>query len=302
VSKKQSSKFESPWWYRQVPRDFMSSPDVQLMTAEECGSFFFLLQWSWLGGEDCTLPNDPTRLAKLARVERVSDLVLGKFETDSKGRLYNARLTEEWQIAQKRSKDAKKALSKRWNKESGSNTTVEPPNYGSDTTVLGSNYGSDTTKTKTKTKTNKKLKTVLSHTEAGPATSVASDSATPETPNPGPSESGRKVAAKLAQILGRDNLKPGTQTEWAEQADKLISAHGEQVVLDVMRHHLVDSTDGFWRGRVLAMKNFARCFTTMHKQSKSKMAGTARSADPLAQRAASLQTGHDFTALAKGDL
>jgi uncharacterized protein YdaU (DUF1376 family) len=302
VSKKQSSKFESPWWYRQVPRDFMSSPDVQLMTAEECGSFFFLLQWAWLGGEDCTLPNDPDRLAKLARVERVSDLVLGKFETDSKGRLYNPRLGEEWANAQKRSKDAKKALSKRWNKGSGRATPVEPPNYGSDTTVLPPNYASDTTKTKTKTNTNKKLETVLPHTEASPATHVALASASSESPAPGPTAAGVSVAQKLAAILGRDNLKPSTQTEWAEQADKLISAHGEQVVLDVMRHHLVESTDGFWRGRVLAMKNFARCFNTMHKQSKSKTAGTARSADPLAQRAASLQTGHDFTALAKGDL
>ena len=59
-----SNAFESPWWYRQVPRDFMSSPDVQLMTAEECGSFFFLLQWAWLGGDDCTLPNDPERFSQ----------------------------------------------------------------------------------------------------------------------------------------------------------------------------------------------------------------------------------------------
>jgi hypothetical protein len=61
-----SSTFESPWWYRQVPRDFMSSPDVELMTAEEIGSYFLLLQRAWLSGENCTLPNDPARLARLA--------------------------------------------------------------------------------------------------------------------------------------------------------------------------------------------------------------------------------------------
>ncbi len=97
MTKKHKSTFESPWWYRQVPRDFMSSPDVQLMTAEECGSFFFLLQWSWLSGENCSLPNDPERLAKLARVERVSEIVLNKFSLDKNGRLFNERLSQEWQ-------------------------------------------------------------------------------------------------------------------------------------------------------------------------------------------------------------
>jgi hypothetical protein len=47
--------FELPWYYRQVPRDFMSSPDVTMMTAEEIGSYFLLLQCAWLGGQNCTL-------------------------------------------------------------------------------------------------------------------------------------------------------------------------------------------------------------------------------------------------------
>src|SRR5215813_11179914 len=99
------NSFELPWWYRQVPRDFMSSPDVSLMTAEEIGSFFLLLQNAWLAGENCTLPNDPARLAKLARVEKVSELVLSKFSADKDGRLFNPRLLDEWKDAVKRSKD-----------------------------------------------------------------------------------------------------------------------------------------------------------------------------------------------------
>jgi Protein of unknown function (DUF1376) len=94
-----SKKFELPWYYRQVPRDFMSSPDVEIMTCEEVGSYFLLLQKSWLGGDDCTLPNDPARLAKLARVEKVSELVLSKFQVDKDGRLFNPRLMEEWKMA-----------------------------------------------------------------------------------------------------------------------------------------------------------------------------------------------------------
>src|ERR1051326_6967000 len=106
----------------------MSSPDVSLMTAEEIGSFFLLLQNAWLAGENCTLPNDPARLAKLARVERVSDLVISKFSTDKDGRLFNPRLLDEWKDAVKRSKDGKKAISARWEKgvrsNNARNTTV----------------------------------------------------------------------------------------------------------------------------------------------------------------------------------
>jgi hypothetical protein len=83
---KKNITFEQPWWYRQVPRDFMSSPDVQIMTAEECGSYFFLLQHAWLGGENATLPNDPDRLAKLARVSKVSEPPKDAEESPQKNR------------------------------------------------------------------------------------------------------------------------------------------------------------------------------------------------------------------------
>jgi len=45
MTKKSSSTLvEAPWWYKHVPRDFMSSPDVTMMTAEEIGTYFLLLQ------------------------------------------------------------------------------------------------------------------------------------------------------------------------------------------------------------------------------------------------------------------
>ena len=295
MSRKQSSKFESPWWYRQVPRDFMSSPDVMLMTAEECGSYFFLLQMAWLGGEDCTLPNDPARLARLGRVEKVSDLVLKQFEVDKEGRLFNVRLADEWKEALKRSKDAKNNAEKRWQED------MRRHSGGNAAALQGqSDANATNTNTNTQTKTNKKPQTMQAQVEVSSASNEALGSAS--LPNPCPSEAAQRVAGKLAAILGRDNLKPGTKTAWAELAQALVDAHGEQKVVRVMQHHLVDSPNHFWRGRVMAMKNFSRCFNTMLNQMQQGTAGTRATIDPLAQRAASLQTGHDFSALAKGDL
>jgi len=128
--KKQSTLVEAPWWYRQVPRDFMSSPDVTMMTTEEVGAYFLLLQAAWLGGADCTLPNDPGRLAKLARVSALSEIVLSKFDTDEKGRLFNPRLRDEWVEALKRSEHGKNNAAKRWQEQmprhSGANATALP--------------------------------------------------------------------------------------------------------------------------------------------------------------------------------
>jgi hypothetical protein len=53
---------------------------------------------------------------------------------DRDGRLFNQRLSQEWQEALKRSKDGKKAISARWKKDNGSNTTVSRSNYDSGTT------------------------------------------------------------------------------------------------------------------------------------------------------------------------
>jgi uncharacterized protein YdaU (DUF1376 family) len=123
-----STLVEAPWWYRHVPRDFMSSPDVAMMTTEEIGSYFLLLQAAWLGGEGCTLPNDRERLSKLARVSTLSEIVLSKFQTDKKGRLFNPRLRDEWEEALKRSEHGKNNATKRWQermpRHSGANATA----------------------------------------------------------------------------------------------------------------------------------------------------------------------------------
>ena len=282
-----ATTFESPWWYRQVPRDFMSSPDVQTMTAEECGSYFFLLQCAWLGGEDCTLENDPARLAKLARVTQVSETVLRKFKTDKDGRLFNPRLLDEWKEAVKRSKDGKKAISARWNKEHGSNTTVSP-----------SKNDSITTNTHTNTHTNKAK---LSQTHASYSAS-AEDSSGPQSTPTAPGAAAVRVTGALVEILGRTDLKPATLAAWEQQAQTLLGKHDVDTILSVMRWSLVDSGDGVWRGRVFARKNLVRSFGAMQTQFKRDSQNRGAAADPLAARAASLKTGHDFSAISKGDL
>jgi len=83
-----------------------------------------------LGGESCTLPNDLERLAKLARVSTLSEIVLSKFHKDKKGRLFNPRLREEWEEALKRSEHGKSNATKRWQermpRHSGANATALP--------------------------------------------------------------------------------------------------------------------------------------------------------------------------------
>lgn len=286
MSTKPGTTFESPWWYRQVPRDFMSSPDVYIMSAEECGSFFFLLQHAWLSGDDCTLPNDPARLAKLARVDTVADIVLKKFQLDEQGRLFNPRLSAEWNEALKRSKDGKKNASKRWD-------SSMPRHSRRNATALASQCQANATNTNTNTHTNKEARTMQTHASVSEADASFSGLT---------SEPANRLGARLAQILGRNNLKPATVAAWTQQAESLLQDHDEKTILAVMQWALVDVKDGFWRGRIFAMKNFVRGFNAMLTQYKRGDQKPATATDTLAERAASLKTGHDFSAMAKGDL
>jgi uncharacterized protein YdaU (DUF1376 family) len=298
MKKKQNSAFELPWYYRQVPRDFMSSPDVEIMTCEEVGSYFLLLQKSWLSGDNCTLPNDPERLARLARVGKVSELVISKFEVDKEGRLFNPRLKEEWDNAVKRSKDASNAAKKSHTNglrsQSGRTAVAEQSqSEGTATQYLIPNTQNPRPKTK-------KLKAVTTYTGVSESANAVSSSAAPSTPT-APSEDAVKLVQKLVGILGRSDHKPGTLAKFAAEVQPLVTKHGMQTVTDVMDFALVNNRDGFWRGRVYAMCNFVKCFNSMHKQMK-RGTGNSAAADPLAARAASLKTGADFSHLEKGDL
>ena len=95
---------------------FMKSLDVMAMTDAEVGQYILLLSESWLIGDDCTLPDNVDLLARLARTEEVSPLVLKKFPvTDTKWghRRRNTILYAEWLNTLKRSDDGRKAVQSR---------------------------------------------------------------------------------------------------------------------------------------------------------------------------------------------
>jgi len=279
--------------------DYMRDERVIDMTPVGRSVYVELLCSSWsMGG---SLPNRSDHLWKYTLLntkeewDAVSVEVLSMFKVVDE-RLVNPRLSEEFKqshkIAQGRINAGKLGAEAR---------------YGSGTASSGANgtaSGKGVEHNINITEQNKKPKTMQGHVSES---EVASSSALlePKTQGPasGPSDAAARVAEKLAAILGRDDLKPRTKIAWAEQVEVLVTAHGEKTVMDVMQYALVDNPDGFWRGRIYAAKNFVRCFNTVHKQAQRKDAGTRKAAaDPLVQRAASLQSGHDFSAMAKGDV
>lgn len=54
-------------WFPLYPKDWLSSPAVQMMTAEQEGGYFRLLCYCWDSG-DCSLVDDDDVLAKLSRL------------------------------------------------------------------------------------------------------------------------------------------------------------------------------------------------------------------------------------------
>jgi uncharacterized protein YdaU (DUF1376 family) len=91
--------------------DMLSSESVKMMDDRQFGQYMFLLLESWNIGKNCTLPDDPAALAKLARVSaiglpqaeaQVDPIVLKKFSDTGDGRIFNARLLVEWKNAKRR--------------------------------------------------------------------------------------------------------------------------------------------------------------------------------------------------------
>jgi len=90
--------------------------DTTHLTTEEHGAYFLLLLAAW-GNENCDLPFDEKRLAKLAKMSlakwrKVSSNVL-EFWTIERGRISQKRLQKEWDYVQEKSKKARKAVSQR---------------------------------------------------------------------------------------------------------------------------------------------------------------------------------------------
>ncbi len=290
----------APSWMPLYVDDYMRDERVMDLTPVGRGVYIELLCSSWSNGG--SLPNRPehiwkyTLLNSKAEWDAVATEVLAMFKVVG-DRLVNKRLAEEFQnqldSVNSRIEGGKKSAKKRVRDASG-----QWVNTNSDANSATSLAGDSVPKSvpekekRGEEKRGEEIKTVTTHATK----SLVADAPTSALP----SESATRVAEKLAAILGRYNLKAGTKTAWAEQVAGIVAEHGEQTVVAVMQFHLAESSDGFWRGRILGPKNLAKCFKSMLAQ-KQRVAGTSRAAAPLA-RAASLKTGHDFSAMAKGDL
>ena len=81
--------------------DFLSSPDVALMTAHEVGAYCLLLFTAWQSDRQGYLDNDEDRLRRIARLspkqwKESRNLLLKKFvETEDRNMRYNPRLAAE---------------------------------------------------------------------------------------------------------------------------------------------------------------------------------------------------------------
>lgn len=114
----------APWFAFDVV-DWLTSIDIQHMTLAEVGAYINLLARAWDSDPIATLPNDPSKLWKLAgarslaEFEVVAPVVLSMFE-DQGGRLVNRRLLEETarlSVAEAtRAEKARNAANARWGK------------------------------------------------------------------------------------------------------------------------------------------------------------------------------------------
>lgn len=90
--------------------------DTTHLTTEEHGAYFLLLMAAW-GTDDCSLPNDPKRLAALAKMtpqkwHKIAPTVL-EFWTIDKGRITQNRLTKEFKYVREKSAKARASVAMR---------------------------------------------------------------------------------------------------------------------------------------------------------------------------------------------
>lgn len=99
---------------------FVESEEVEEMGACEVGQYCLLLFKAWSRAKEVTLPVDEAKLAKYARVENVSPLVLRQFpvvETEWGSRRRNDVQYRIWTEAVSRSNKGKDMAKSRWNKK-----------------------------------------------------------------------------------------------------------------------------------------------------------------------------------------
>ena len=108
-----------PHWFPFYVPDFLSSPTVTMMSAEEVGGYILLLCYAWQDPNG-SLPCDDDSLRVLSRVKGDLSRIKSCFQ-EKKGRLYNKRLTQELEKVKGKSVSAKQSASMRWHSEGNAN-------------------------------------------------------------------------------------------------------------------------------------------------------------------------------------
>lgn len=108
-----------PHWFPFYVPDFLSSPTVTMMSAEEVGGYVLLLCYAWQDPQG-SLPSDDDSLRILSRVKCDLTRIKSCF-SEKKGRLINKRLTQELEKVQEKSISAKRSASMRWHSDCNAN-------------------------------------------------------------------------------------------------------------------------------------------------------------------------------------
>lgn len=98
--------------------------DTRHLSTEEHGAYLLLMMAAWRQ-EDCSLPNDDKKLARITGLSprkwlAIRDTIL-EFWTVSEGRITQARLLKEWRFAAQKSETNRKSAGARWAKQSVEN-------------------------------------------------------------------------------------------------------------------------------------------------------------------------------------
>ena len=126
------------------PADFVGDPNVMAMSTTEAGAYIFLICAAWEEKPTGTLPDDDSRLARIARLrlsdwKRIKANVMAAFVYDDElKRWKQKRLIREAAHQEARRDQAKNASAKRW--ESGSNADGKRKQCGGNASGMHYSY------------------------------------------------------------------------------------------------------------------------------------------------------------------
>ena len=264
--------------------DWLSSSNVAMMTPEQRGCYIQLLARSWPDG----IPYDAhasSMLWALASMpsadawDKIKAPIMAQF-VERDGRLINLKLEDQFKSMASyhtmTAERAKKAADSRWGKKDASSM---PQALLGDASSSSSSTASSTDN---------------STVQSGTVRSDHTDEDL-ETRSKAKSEATPKAKPSVPKIQGKISVKPavppsaeeqdaleGLSSQWRfyklpeSEADgpvwtDLIRKHGgpvydDLVIPDVMAWMMFINNDGYWKGRIHSVKDFARCYPTMHEQ------------------------------------